>query len=77
MRKNNIAGFYVKQVELGKNWQKWGSMLGVQFNNMFNLCHKKLFGVLLDLHLLIFHRKGVVSIVTTTLHGSILMIPLR
>lgn len=67
----------MKQVELGKNWQKWGSMLGVQSNNMSNLCHKKLFGVLLDLHLLIFLRKGVVSIVTATLHGSILMIPLR
>lgn len=42
--------------------------LRVQFNNMSNVCHKKLFGILFDLHLLIFLGKGVVSIVTATLH---------
>lgn len=36
---------------------------------MSSLCHKKLFWILLDLYFLIFLRKGVVSIVTATLHG--------
>lgn len=77
-RKISIACFYVKHAAMGKNWQKWEcNKLRVQFNKVSNECHKKLFEILLDLYLLIFLRKGVVSIVTATLHGSILMIPLR